>query len=71
MTESSETHSIPPFRAAFKYYKRRQPLPDFSNVIDFHGDLLSSSNPHNVQVCMYYNLPLNPDTSSCNITVMD
>ena len=38
MKQSDETHSagnIDNFSKAFKFYKRKEPLPDLSNVIDF------------------------------------
>ncbi|RDD42458.1 DNA oxidative demethylase ALKBH1 [Trichoplax sp. H2] len=35
----------PPFRSVFKYYKRRQPPPDLSAVIDFHSTKSHLSNP--------------------------
>ena len=42
------------FKESFKFYKRRKPAPDFTNVIDFntahnndcHG--VSSQNPQNI-----------------------
>lgn len=40
----AERDSTDNFRSFFKYYKRRNPLPDLTNVIDFRNiDRLSRS----------------------------
>ena len=35
MAAPTEGHDFDNFKAEFKYYKRREPPPDLSNVIDF------------------------------------
>ena len=68
--QSNIIHSVDNFKPVFKYYKRRNPAPNFNNAVDFHKgfpkerlELLKSHNENNTPINSHENFEkfgLNP-----------
>ena len=68
--QSNIIHSVDNFKPVFKYYKRRNPAPNFNNAVDFHKgfpkerfELLKSQNENNTSIFSHENFEkfgLNP-----------